>query len=257
MTDGESTRMKLLITGAGFIGRALRREFPLLNITFLSRTERPEPWIKGEVTDFRFPAPDFTHIIHAPLFEPAFYNREPEGFLRVKEFAVACGAKLLYVSSGAAATGTDDYAHWKRKTEALAGDDYIARLYSFIGPDLSPEKYAIMDFIYSALQTGHITVIGDGQNTRSWMWQGDMAKALLGIMENGDRGRHYEVGSFEPHTIMSGARAVARETGATITIEGNRQGNMEYLPVHIHMGARYRPLEESIRLTIGALQNNT
>lgn len=251
--------MKLLVTGAGFVGRALRREFPGMNITFLSRTKRPEPWIKGEVTGFKFPDPDFTHIIHAPLLDPVFFNREPEGFLRVKEFAAACGAKLLYVSSGAAAEGTNDFAHWKRKTEELASDDYIARLFAFIGPDLSPQKYAIMDFIVSAMQTCHIIVKGDGQNKRSWMWQGDMAKALLGIME-GDRGKPYEVGSFESHTIISGAQAVARETGATITIEGNQQGNMEYLPSYTRMyrgGLPYRPLEESIRLTIEALQNDT
>ena len=87
------------------------------------------------------------------------------------------------------------------------------------------------------------------------MWQGDMAKSLIGIMEDGYKGKPYEVGSFEPHTITSGAMAVSRETGATVSIEGNTQGTMSYLPFYSRMwrdGRPYKPLEESIRLTIKA-----
>lgn len=251
--------MKMLITGGGFIGRAMKREYPKLDITIMSRTHRDGKWIKGEVTGFRFPDETFTHIIHAPLFMPPFCKYEPDGFLRVQEYARHCGAKLLYVSSGAATNPQDEYGEFKAKTEVHAAYDFIVRPYAFVGPDLQTDAhYAIMNFIRDAMRDNKILVKGDGTNIRSWQWQGDMARCFLTVLESGERGKPYDIGSFEEMSVKKVADLIAEMTDSVVTVEGNKYGNPKYVPRYENMckaALPYVPLRESIRKTIECLKN--
>ncbi len=256
--------MKLLITGGGFVAKAIIRAYPKMDITVMSRTPKPGNWIKGDVVSFKFPKEPFTHIIHAPLLEAPFEKYESEGLRRVLEYGKSIDAPVLYCSSGAATGDTDygpykrQYGRYKRQAEELCKDAKIARLYAFIGPDLQWDRhYAIMNFIHEAMTTKHITVKGDGTNVRTWLWQGDMATRLIGILKVGSIGRFgwtYDVGSDEEHTILDAANMVAEETGSTLEVLGKPYGNQRYVPDTKKMYSREMgdrlPLREAIRRTI-------
>lgn len=92
---------RIFITGAtGFIGQwlvavflAANKKYQLnLEIVGLSRYSQQAtiPFITGDITNFSFPAGDFSHIIHAAIEACAvdqMYNHIVEGAKHIKNFA--------------------------------------------------------------------------------------------------------------------------------------------------------------------------
>jgi len=98
----------------------------------------------------------------------------------------------------------------KRVTEFLVNDycrdgsidAVIARCFGFVGPGLPTDlHYAIGNFVFSAVQGKDIVVNGDGAPIRSFMYLGDAIYWLLEILENGNSGEDYNVGSTEAISI--------------------------------------------------------
>lgn len=97
---------------------------------------------------------------------------------------------------------------------ALYGEAYgieyvIARCFSFIGPDLlGNSNFAIVNFIFDALQNEAIIVKGDGLAQRTYLYQDDMALWLKIILLQGVSGQAYNVGSDEVVSISELAHMV-------------------------------------------------
>lgn len=207
--------------------------------------------LSGDVTDFAFPAEDFTHILHAATTSAretsageaplAKFDLLVDGTRRVLEFARRCGAThLLFTSSGVAcaqtapgsmlsedaldAPSTVDPAsalgQGKRAAEFLcashgAGHGYhttIARCFGFVGPFMPLDlHYAIGNFIRAALDGAPIIVKGDGTPLRSYLYTGDLVVWLLTLLAREGCPRIYNVGSDRAIAIGDLARRVRDE----------------------------------------------
>ncbi|MDW8045191.1 MAG: GDP-mannose 4,6-dehydratase [Nitrososphaerota archaeon] len=97
-------------------------------------------------------------------------------------------------------------------------DIRIARLFNTYGPRMDPEmKYArvIPRFIMQALKHEPITVHGDGEQTRSFLYITDAICALLKMIESKDAKREVmNLGSEEEVKIIDLARMIKRMTGS-------------------------------------------
>jgi len=189
----------------------------------------------------------FTHILHAatestigPSLTPLQrYDQIVDGTRNILDLAVATGARrFLLTSSGAIygpqpadlATIPEDwlgspplaepstaYGQAKRAAEHLCAlfseqhgiETVIARCFAFVGADLPLNvHFAIGNFIRDALTADAITVSGDGTPLRTYLHQSDLAHWLFTLLEHGQPGQAYNVGSDEVISIAALAHLV-------------------------------------------------
>ncbi len=207
-------------------------------------------FLEGDVSDFKFPQGDFSHIIHAATESSMSLNENNpvmmwdtivQGTKNLLEFALHCKAKhFLLVSSGAVYGGQPSnitnlaenypcqpkledfgsaYAVGKLAAENLCclySKQYglnvkIARCFAFIGPYLPLDgHFAIGNFIRDGLKGGPIIVNGDGAPYRSYLYVAELVTWLWTILFRGATARSYNVGSDVAYTIAELAHIVAK-----------------------------------------------
>ncbi|HQR04003.1 MAG: NAD(P)-dependent oxidoreductase [Proteobacteria bacterium] len=263
--DGE----RLFITGGtGFFGKwmleslinANRRLDLDIRATVLSRDpqafERDMPhlagnpaitWLRGDVRDFKFPAGEFSHVLHmATAASAALNDTAPlemlativDGTRHTLEFAEQAHCeRLLFTSSGAVygpqpekleripedyRGGPDPtdpraaYAEGKRMAEMLCTlgpvPCVIARCFAFIGPHLPLDAhFAAGNFLRDALAGGPIALTGDGRSVRSYLYGADLVCWLLHLLIRGTPDHPYNVGSPHATTTLQLAEAIAMQ----------------------------------------------
>ena len=136
------------------------------------------------------------------------------------------------------------YSMGKRTAEhlcALYRDRYgidfvIARCFAFVGCDLPMDAhFAIGNFIRDAFREERITVNGDGSPIRSYMDQLDLAIWLSKLLEYGEPGEVYNVGSDIPISIYDLAYLVrdSLAPSKSVHVQGNLRLNGQrnrYIP---------------------------
>lgn len=204
--------------------------------------------VVGDVRTFDFPTVSCRYVIHAaadgvgrrdPGNARMILDTVVDGTKQVLSYVRAAGVrKLLFVSSGAvygrqaptirrmAETEasapspldvTSAYAEAKRIAELLCliesrccGFELkVARAYTFVGPYLPLDGFAIGNFIQDALSDMPVRVRGDGTPRRSYLYASDLAVWLWTILFNGKSARAYNVGSESDISIEEVARLVA------------------------------------------------
>lgn len=75
------------------------------------------------------------------------------------------------------------------------------------GPCQFPEKL-IPHMILSALSGQDLTVYGDGQQVREWLYVEDHAEALISVLKRGRVGETYNIGSDSRHTNITVIEAI-------------------------------------------------
>lgn len=207
-------------------------------------------FIKGDVREFHIENPRFTHIIHAATDVIAVnspldvFDVTVQGTRRVLDLARDSGAtKVLLLSSGAVYgrnTGSGDrfseasavstevsstnsaYGLGKINTEWLGntyGQQYgfackSARIFAQIGPYLELDaQFAAGNFMRDAMLNRPITIKGDGNAVRSYMYATDLVEWLIAILVRGQAGKAYNVGSDDPVSIAALAQTIARIAG--------------------------------------------
>lgn len=226
---------------------------------------------------------DFDTIIHAAtaavttLSDDEMYSTIVDGTRNVLAFAKACGAKrLLFTSSGAvygpqttsvaedaATVPTTAYGRGKLAAEQLCIASgiptLIARCFAFTGPYLNRRiHFAIGNFIQDCLDNKPIVIKGDGTPLRSYLYTDDLVEWLFAILDRGEPGRPYNVGSPHGLSIRELAETVRSALGATNNIQvlGTPTGAPPsvYVPdthrTMAELGLKVRvPLPEAIRLS--------
>ncbi len=220
--------------------------------------ERPDlAFIQGDIRNFPFVEGDFDYLIHAATdmtdrgshAAAARQTAEiPEGIQRVIELAASARTgHLLFVSSGAAYgsqpaavarlpetyPGTAEsgspqaaYGAGKLVAEKLLAQAAIthhfqlkiARCFSFVGPHLDADRYAIGNFIRDAMAGQPVRIHGDGTPQRSYLYAADLAIWLWTILFRGAGSRIYNVGSDSAITIRDCARAVVDAVNPALAV---------------------------------------
>ena len=190
-------------------------------------------FIEGDVRDFVFPAGRFDAVIHAATSAVTTMPDDEmtsvilDGTNRVVEFAKSSECRnILFTSSGAVygprispSSETDECnpvtAYGKGKLAAerlLAGcglDVKIARCFAFVGAYLDKTiQYAIGNFIRNCLEGEDIVIKGDGTPLRSYLYADDLVEWLFAILDGGENGRPYNVGSDHALSIRELAERV-------------------------------------------------
>ena len=125
------------------------------------------------------------------------------------------------------------YAEAKRMAELLCAiatsNDgpacTIARGFAFTGPRLPTDAhFAAGNFVADVVAGRSVTVKGDGEAVRSYLYAADLAVWLWAVLARGEAGRAYNVGSERAVSIAELARAVAAAAGPgqSVLIEGGQ-----------------------------------
>ena len=195
-------------------------------------------FMQGDVRDFTLTDANFDTIIHAAtaavttLSDDEMSSTIVDGTRHVLEFAKVCGAKrILFTSSGAVygpqtvAVGeeaqsnpTTAYGRGKLAAERLCIESgiptCIARCFAFTGPYLNRRiHFAIGNFIQDCLDGKDIVIKGDGTPLRSYLYADDLVEWLFAILDCGEPGRPYNVGSPEGLSIRELAETVRAALG--------------------------------------------
>lgn len=183
---------RVLITGgSGFIGHWMQITPPDVHTVALNQLQYEYgDWDKQQ----------WDYIIHLAPPLP----------LRAIRCADACGAKILYASSGAVFDREkSDYSDNKLLGETQlmrwGGKFSIARMFTFCGGYMR-NHFAVINYIMDAMQGGPIKIRGDNV-TRSYMYAADMAVWLWHILLDGGCGI-YEVGGSVPTTMFELAHEI-------------------------------------------------
>ena len=196
-------------------------------------------FVAGDVRDFAFPEGRFDAIIHAatsvvaPLADSEMTSVIIDGAQHVADFVKKSGSgKILFTSSGAVygpritTAGEDDacepvtaYGKGKLAVERLfidtGFDVKIARCFAFTGPHLNRGiHFAIGNFIQNCLDGKPIIINGDGTPLRSYLYADDLVEWLFAILERGENGRPYNVGSDCAVSIRELAETVRDALGS-------------------------------------------
>lgn len=252
------------------------------NPTLASRSDLV--WVQGDVRDFKFPEGSFDAIVHAATSAVTTISDAEQdsvirlGTKRVIAFAkaVEC-SRILFVSSGAVygsqtnpvdetapCRPTTVYGKGKRDAEQMlldAGLDVkIARCFAFTGIHLNRDiHYAIGNFIRDCRAGRDIVVTGDGTAKRSYLYADDLVDWLFKILDHGETGRPYNVGSDVAVSIRELAEKVRCVLGGMnrIIVKGRPSGKplSVYVPcvdrARRELGLDVRiPLDEAIRKSV-------
>ena len=242
-------------------------------------------FVAGDVRDFAFPEGHFDAIFHAATSAVTTMSDDEmtsvilDGTKHVVEFAKVAGCrKVLFTSSGAVygsrispASEEDDSrpvtAYGKGKLEAekilieSGLEAKIARCFAFVGPHLNRGiHFAIGNFIQNCLDGKPIVINGDGTPLRSYLYADDLVEWLFAILQRGESGRPYNVGSDRAVSIRELAKAVRTVLGSKseIVVKGTPVPGAKpsvYVPnidrARNELGLKVKvALEDSIRLSV-------
>lgn len=113
----------------------------------------------------------------------------------------------------AASKAIDEFlalAYWREKRHPV----YIVRLFNIVGPRQTGRYGMVLpNFISQALKNEPLTVYGDGNQTRSFAYVGDIIPALLQIVSRPDlQGEVFNLGNDQSVRIIDLARKVIERT---------------------------------------------
>jgi len=212
---------------------------------------------QGDVRTFALDDAKYDAVIHAATEAVTTLSDEEmtsvivEGTRHVIDFAKACGAeKLMLTSSGAvygaqtarvseeaACCPTTAYGKGKLLAEEMCRASglhaLLPRCFAFVGPYLNRGiHFAIGNFIQNCIDGQPIVIKGDGTPMRSYLYADDLVEWLFAILERGESGRPYNVGSDEAVSIRDLALLV-RDTLQSNNQTIKQSNNQTILPVQV------------------------
>ena len=93
-------------------------------------------------------------------------------------------------------------------------DGQITRIFNTYGPRMNLEEgRSIVSFIRQSIRSLPITVYGDGKQTRSFCYIDDQVDGQIKVMEKGEKGSIFNIGSDDELTILELAQLIKELTG--------------------------------------------
>lgn len=94
-------------------------------------------------------------------------------------------------------------------------DTRLVRIFNTYGPRMAPDDGRVVPaFVCQALRGEPLTIFGDGAQTRSFCYVGDLVEGIFRVYEGGDE-QPYNIGNPTEHTIREFAETIQRQLGAT------------------------------------------
>lgn len=220
---------KVLITGGtGFVGHWMKVTKPAnVSVTYLGREAY------HEFTQLNWKHFDYDGYVHLAPVSP----------LHVIVGAKWNHARLLYCSSGIVYHPENDSQYrrdkiaWEIDVAASNIDYVITRLFAFSGEKLDDGK-AITQFYKRAIAGEPLQIYGDGSTVRSYMHGYDLGKTMWKILQHGESGRAYDVGSLVPVTMLELAQFIIFTTKSKSKIEFIDKPN----PMPVYLPSKERML---------------
>ena len=227
----------MLITGhKGFIGSAIHERAP--DAIGLDIKENPRNTITHASTVYGHMVPNSTAYHLAAISGVMDCIKSPSscertnvfGSVNVLQCARENNCKVVLASSGAVKTANHPYAASKRAMEDFATayretyglNTVILRLSNVYGPGSIDKTSAIAQFCKDALTKGEITIYGDGEQTRDFVYIDDVVVAFL---QDHDKPLYQVVGGYQ-YTINDIASYIGGYTRAGIIHKEARQGDV-------------------------------
>jgi UDP-glucose 4-epimerase len=262
----EGTRVvQMRLPDPGFVEMVKREKYNWL--FHLAGTAYVPPSIENPVADLNANAGVTVHVLETMArFSPStkvVYTSSAAVYGNPETLPITEGHPTLPispygVSKLASEKYTTVYHHvHKMKTAAL-------RLFSVFGPGQA--KQVIFDLAGKILRhPARVEVYGTGQETRDFVYVGDVVSALVHVMENGSlQGEIYNVASGVSVSIKTLATTIARVLGADPSFEFTgvvRPGDVLRWEADIHrlLSIGWRPqtsLEDGLQQTLSWYKNN-
>ena len=190
----------------------------------------------------------------------------PEGLTATLGVTVTGSGVIRKAGEDDACEPVTAYGKGKLAVERLfidAGFDVkIARCFAFTGPHLNRGiHFAIGNFIQNCLDGKPIIINGDGTPLRSYLYADDLVEWLFAILERGENGRPYNVGSDRAVSIRELAETVRDALGSKseIIVKGMPKAGEKpsvYVPsierARVELGLDVKvALENAIRFSVG------
>jgi UDP-glucose 4-epimerase len=127
-------------------------------------------------------------------------------------------------------------AYWKEHQVPVI----IVRFFNTVGPRQS-DRYGMVipNFVRQALAGKPLTVHGDGSQTRSFTWVGDVVSALLALV-------HEPRSVGEVFNIGNGAEVSIRELAETITAMTDSDSSIHFVPYHEVFGHSFEDMSRRV-----------
>ncbi len=240
--------------------------------------------IQGDITSFAAPEGPLDLCIHAATdvansaqgHDPLhLFDSIVTGTRRVLDISQQKGVSRFLLASSGAVYGTQPpdlelvseaysgapcpeqlsaaYGHGKRVAEWLSCsyaaqgnlDIIIARIFALLGPGIPLNgPFAAGNFIRDALAQVPILIQSDGRTIRSYLYMADLCVWLFRLLESGQSGEAYNVGSESSLSILDLANQIAKNADSVSSIEVLLPGNASSLP------ARYVPNTSKARQSL-------
>lgn len=116
-------------------------------------------------------------------------------------------------------------AEWLTSAYAAQGrtrgfEATIARIFALLGPGMPLDgTFAAGNFVRDVLAGTPIVIRGDGRPVRSYLYMADLCVWLLRLLESGESGQAYNVGSEQPISVRDLAEQVLLAVGSPLAIE--------------------------------------
>ncbi len=249
-----STRQILVTGGAGFIGShivdKLRDRNLDVTVFDLIKPHREDvEFVKGDITsleELTAAMEDAGYVFHVAAFSNI--NKVVEDPLRAVDLNVMGTVKVLeaasnskvgrvvYASSYFVDSGEGHlYATTKKTSEMMCRDYYslyglpftILRFGTAYGPRSRGEDVVSL-FVKKALSNQPLIIYGDGNQSRNFIYAGDLAEGSVAALEDAAENKTYTLEGMRQITVKEVAETVKKLIGGVrIEYRGKRPGDFE------------------------------
>lgn len=220
------------------------------------------------------------------------FNSIVNGTLRVLDLALTRGVSRFLLASSGAIYGTQPpdllhvpedymgapdclqpdfaYGNAKRSAEWLTNayasntsgmETVIARIFALIGPGIALNgPFAAGNFLRDVLDSRPIVIGGDGRPIRTYLYMADLCVWLLRILESGQSGQAYNVGSEHPVSIFELAEQFVQASATACPVDVRQPSDSASLPPryvpdtskarHLLQVQEITPLQQALKKTI-------